>query len=153
MFSLTRLTIRRARQKRLDQAAASQTFATLLSIVPLLAVSFALFVRFPLSSRFEAALEEHLSRSLLPADIARTVLKYLHQFVANASDLTWPGSLFLLATAMAMLLTVQNALNRIWNVKKNRPLLRRVGLNLLLLAVGAPALGVSLWAKSTVLGA
>jgi membrane protein len=152
MFSLTRLTIRRARQERLPQAAASLTFTTLLSIVPFLAVSFALFTRFPLFSRFEAALEEHVLKGLLPVDIARTVLKYLHQFAANASDLTWVGSLFLLATAMALLLTVENALNQIWNVRRNRPLLKRIGLYLLLLAVGPPALGVSLWATSTVLG-
>jgi membrane protein len=153
MFSLTRITIRRARQERLPQAAASLTFTTLLSIVPFLAVSFALFEGFPAFSRFEAAFEEHLLKSLLPADIARTVLKVLHQFAANASDLTWVGSLFLLATAMAMLLTVENAFNRIWNVKRHRPPLKRVGLYLLLLAVGPPALGVSLWATSYVLGA
>ena len=152
MFSLTRLTIRRARQERLPQAAASLTFTTLLSLVPLLAVGFALFTRFPMFSRFEAALEEHLLKSLLPADIARTVLKYLHQFAANASDLTLVGSLFLLATAMAMLLTVENAFNQIWNVKRSRPLLKRVGLYLLMLVAGPPALGVSLWATSYVLG-
>jgi len=153
MFNLTRLTIRRARQERLPQAAASLTFTTLLSIVPLLAVSFALFTRFPMFSRFEPALEAHLLKSLLPADITRTVLKALHQFAANASDLSWVGSLFLLATAMAMLLTVENAFNRIWSVRRNRPLLRRLGLYLLVLAVGPPALGVSLWATSYVVGA
>jgi membrane protein len=153
MFSLIRLTIRRARQERLPQAAGSLTFTTLLSIVPLSAVSFALFTRFPMFSQFEAALEEHLLKSLLPADIARTVLKYLHQFAANASGLTWLGSLFLLLTAVVLLLTVENALNQIWNVKRNRPFLKRVGLYLLMLAVGPPALGVSLWATSYVLGA
>jgi membrane protein len=153
MFSLTRLTIRRARQERLPQVAGSLTFTTLLSVVPFLAVSFALFTRFPMFSRFEAALEEHLLKSLLPEGIARTVLKYLHQFAANASGLTLVGSLFLLVTAMALLLTVENALNQIWNVKRNRPFLRRVGLYLLMLAVGPPTLGVSLWATSYVLGA
>jgi membrane protein len=152
MFSLTRLTIRRARQERLPQVAGSLTFTTLLSIVPLLAVSFALFTRFPIFSRFGAALEAHLSKSLLPEDIARTVLKYLHQFAANASDLTLVGSLLLLAAAIALLLTVENALNQIWNVKRNRPFLRRAGLYLLMLAVGPPVLGVSLWATSYVLG-
>ena len=152
MLTLTRLIIRRARQERLPQAAGSLTFTSLLSMVPFLAVSFALFTRFPLFSRFEAALEDHLLKSLLPADIARTVLNTLHQFAANASSLTWVGSLFLLATAVAMLLTVENTLNQIWNVKRNRPLLKRVGLYLLILAVAPPALGVSLWATSTVLG-
>jgi membrane protein len=153
MLSLTRLTLRRARQERLPQVAGTLAFTTLLSVVPLLAVSLALFTRFPAFGRFEAALEEHLLRGLLPADIARTVLRTLHQFAANASGLTWLGSLSLLGTAIAMLLTVENALNQIWAVKRRRPLLRRVGLYLVMLAVGPPVLGVSLWAASTVLGA
>ena len=92
-------------------------------------------------------------KSLLPEGIARAILKVLHQFAANANGLTLVGSLFLLLTAMAMMLTVENALNQIWNVKRNRPFLKRVGLYLLMLAVGPPALGVSLWATSYVLGA
>ncbi len=153
MFTLTRLTIQRARKERLPQVAGSLTFTTLLSIVPFIAVSFALFTRFPIFGRFEQALEEHLLKSMLPADIARTVLKYLNQFAANASSLTLVGSLFLLAAALALLLTVENAFNQIWNVKKNRPLFRRVSLYVMLLAAGPPALGMSLWASSHVLGA
>jgi membrane protein len=152
MFNLIRLTVRRARQERLPQVAGSLTFTVLLSIVPLLATSFALFTRFPMFGRFETALEEHLWKSLLPADIARTVLKYLNQFAANAGELTTVGSLFLLVTAVAMLLTVENAFNQIWNVKRRRPFIKRVGLYLLMLAVGPPLLGVSLWATSYVLG-
>ena len=60
--------------------------------------------------------------------------------------------MFLLATAIAMLLTVENTLNQIWNVKKSRPLHKRVGLYLLILALAPPILGVSLWATSYVLG-
>ena len=152
MFSLTRLIIRRARQERLPQAAGSLTFTSLLSMVPLLALSLALFTHFPLFSRFEAALEQHLLQSLLPAQIARTVMATLHQFAANAGNLIWAGSMFLLATAIAMLLTVENTLNQIWNVKKSRPLHKRVGLYLLILALAPPILGVSLWATSYVLG-
>jgi membrane protein len=152
MFTLTRLTIHRARKERLPQVAGSLTFTTLLSIVPLLAASFALFTRFPIFRRFKDALQELLLSRLLPADIARTVLKYLNQFAANASGLTWVGSLFLLGTAIAMLLTVENALNQMWKVRKNRPFFRRVGLYLLMLAVGPPVLGLSLWATSYLLG-
>jgi membrane protein len=152
MFTLTRLTIDRARKERLPQVAGSLAFTTLLSIVPLLAASFALFTRFPVFTRFKDALQEFLLNRLLPADIARTVLKYLNQFVGNASGLTWVGSLFLLGTAIAMLLTVENALNQMWKVRKNRPFFKRVGLYLLMLAVGPPVLGLSLWATSYLLG-
>jgi len=154
MLTLIRNLLRRARQERLPQAAGSLTFTTLLSVVPLLAVSLELFARSPrVFGRFEAALDDVLLKSLLPAEIARTVLTHLHRFATNAGGLPWIGSLFLLATAVAMLLTVENTLNQIWNVKRNRPLPKRVGLYVLLLALGPPALGVSLWATSAVVGA
>jgi len=153
MFTLTRLTIRRAREERLAQVAGSLTFTTLLSMVPFLAVSFALFTRFPVFKRFEKAIEEILLKSLLPADISRTVLRHLSQFAENANSLTVLGSLFVLATAMAMLLTVENALNQIWGVKRARPFLKRVGMYSVMLAIGPPVLGVSLWATSYVLSA
>ncbi|MBO9513618.1 MAG: YihY family inner membrane protein [Variovorax sp.] len=152
MFTLTRLTIQRARKERLPQVAGSLTFTTLLSIVPLLAASFALFARVPAFGRFKASLQELLLSRLLPSDIARTVLKYLNQFAANASGLTWIGSLFLLCTAVAMLLTVENALNQMWQVRRNRPLPRRVGLYLVMLLLGPPVLGLSLWATSYLAG-
>src|SRR5258706_13425206 len=153
MFNLTRLTIRRAREERLAQVAGSLTFTTLLSIVPFLAVSFALFTRFPIFRRFEQAIEEYLLKSLLPADISRTVLKNLNQFAENANGLTLLGSLFILVTAIALLLTVENALNQIWEVKRGRPFFKRVGLYLVMLAIGPPVLGASLWATSYVLSA
>lgn len=153
MISLARLTIRRAREERLAQVAGSLTFTTLLSIVPFLAVSFVLFTRFPVFKRFEKAIEDVLLQSLLPADIARTVLKYLSQFADNASGLTVLGLLFVLVTAVAMLLTIENAFNQIWGVRKGRPFLKRVGLYLLMLAIGPPVLGASLWATSYVLSA
>jgi YihY family inner membrane protein len=153
MLSLTRLTIRRAREERLAQVAGSLTFTTVLSIVPLFAVSFALFTHFPVFKRFEVAIEQVLLKGLLPAELSRTVLQHLAQFAANANGLTLVGSLFVLVTAIALLLTVENALNRIWDVKRDRPFVKRVGLYMLMLALGPPLLGASLWATSTVLGA
>ncbi|HEY0857143.1 MAG TPA: YihY family inner membrane protein [Albitalea sp.] len=153
MLSLTRHVIRRAREERLAQVAGSLSFATVLAIVPFLAVSFALFTRFPVFERFQKAFEDYLLKSLLPADISRTVLRFLGRFAENANGLTLVGSLFVLATAIAMMLTIENALNQIWQVRKNRPFVKRVGLYALMLAVGPPALGASLWATSYVLSA
>jgi membrane protein len=153
MFSLTRLTIRRAREERLTQAAGGLTFTTVLSLVPLLAVSFALFTRIPAFSATGVAIRQHLLQGVLPPDIARTVLKHLAQFTANTGALTWVGALFVLASAFFMLLSVENVLNRMWLVKKNRPIHKRLGLYAVMLVLGPPLLGASLWATSYVLTA
>jgi len=153
MFNLIWLTVRRAREIRLGQVAGSLTFETVLSVVPVLAATFALFTRFPMFKRFEKAIEDYLLKSLLPPDIARTVVKYLGQFADNASGLTVVGLLFFMVTAVTMLLTIEDAFNEIWGVKKPRPFFRRIGLYLILLVIGPPVLGVSLWATSYLLSA
>jgi YihY family inner membrane protein len=109
MLDLTRSTIRRAVQVRLPQVAASLTLTTALSIAPLVAVSFAVFKVVPIFRPLELAIEQHLLKSLLPADISRAVLKYLHQFAANASSLTMVGALCVLAAAVMMLVTFEGA--------------------------------------------
>lgn len=151
MFTLARMTFQRGRAERLPQVAGSLAFTTLLSSVPFLAASFALFREFPAFRKLKDALQELLLNRLLPADIAQTVLKYLNQFAYNAKGLNLTGSLLLLVTAVAMLLTVENALNQMWKVKKARPFHKRVGLYLLMLAIGPPVLGLSLWASSYLL--
>jgi membrane protein len=153
MFTLTRLTFRRARQERLPQVASSLAFMTLLSIVPMLAVGFALFVRFPAFKRSQMTLEQHLVDSLLPREIARTVLEHVAQFAANAGGLTLFGSLFVLATAFSMVFTVEGVFNRVFEVKQQRPWLKRLGLYVAMLVVGPPLVGASLWASSYLLGA
>lgn len=152
MLDLTRSTMRRAAQVRLPQVAAGLTLTIALSIAPLVAVSFALFKHVPVFRPLELAIEQHLLKSLLPADISRAVLKVLHQFAANASGLTMVGALFVLAAAVMLLLTLENALNQMWDVKKPRPLLRRLGLYVLMLAVGPVLVGASLWATASLLG-
>jgi membrane protein len=153
MLDLTRSTFRRAAQVRLPQVAASLTLTTALSIAPLVAVGFALFKRFPVFRPLELAIEQHLLTNLLPADISRAVLKVLHQFAANASGLTWVGALFVVAAALMMLVTLEGALNQMWGVTKPRPLPRRLGLFLLMLALGPVLVGASLWATASLLGA
>jgi len=153
MLELTRSTIRRAGQVRLPQVAASLTLTTALSLAPLVAVAFALFRHFPIFRPLELAIEQHMVKSLLPADISRSVMTHLHQFAANASGLTVVGALCVLAAAVMMLLTVEGALNQMWGVKKARPLARRLGLYLLMLAVGPLLVGASLWTTASLLGA
>ena len=151
--SLISLILRRGREERLAQAAGSLTFTMVLSMVPLLAVSFALFARIPPLRAAGDAIRENLLRGLLPADITKTVLKHLAQFAGNAGGLTQLGFAVLLVSALTLLLSVENTLNRIWRVKKPRTLLRRLALYLAMLLTGPVIIGASLWAASYLLTA
>lgn len=153
MIVLTRSTLQRAAQVRLLQVAAGLALTITLSLAPLVAVSFALLKRVPALRPLERAIEQHLLQGLLPADISRAVLKALQQFASNASGLTLVGALLVLAAAVMLLLTLENALNQMWGVKKPRPLLRRTALVVLLLAVGPLLVGAGLWASASLIGA
>ena len=52
-----------------------------------------------------------------------------------------------------MLLTVEGALNQMWDIKAARPLPRRLGLYLLMLTAGPALVGAGLWATAALLGA
>ena len=145
--------IQRSLDERVAQSAGALAFATAVSMVPLLAVSFALFARIPALRSLGERLREHLLRSLLPADITQAVLKYLAQFTGNTSALTIAGFTALLVSALALLLSVENTFNRIWQARNQRPVARRLALYVAML-LGAPAIiGASLWATSWALSA
>ena len=84
---------------------------------------------------------------------SRAVLTALQQSASNARGLTRVGALLVLAAAEMLLLTLENALNQMWGVKTPRPLLRRTGLVVLLLAVGPLLVGAGLWASASLIGA
>ena len=121
--------------------------------MPLLAVGFALFTRFPAVRKVGETMRGQLLQGLLPPELARPLLKHLSQFASNTGGLTLVGTLFVVLSAVFMLLNVENTLNRIWQVKKNRPLHLRLGLHALMLVVGIPLLAASLWATSYVVAA
>ena len=151
MSNLITLLVRRGREERLPQGAGGLTFTTLLSLVPLLAVSFALFTRVPALRGAGETLRDALLRGLLPPGIVKAVEQHLAQWAGNAGGLTLVGSLFLVVSALGLLLNVENTLNRIWQVKKPRLLLHRLGLHAALLLAGPVLLGASLWATSALL--
>ena len=145
--------LRRCREERLSQSAGALAFATALSMVPLLAVSFGLFSHFRALRPVGARIRDHLLRGLLPTDITRTMLKPLVQFTGNASGLTLVGSAALLLSAFALLLSVENTLNRIWQAKVPRPVLRRLALYFVLLLAVPLLVGASFWATSSLMAA
>lgn len=138
----------RFHEDRLGAAAGSLTFTTVISLVPLLTVGLAIFSAFPVFSRLEATLQKWLLQSLVPDHIARQVSNYLLQFASKAGQIGWVGALFLLLTALAMVLTIDRKLNEIWRVRTPRPLGQRLLVYWASLTLGPLLLAVSLTLSS-----
>ena len=152
-FDTLRMLHQRFREDRLGLTAGSLTFTTLIALVPLLTVMLAVFSVFPMFGNFQNALQTYFLQTLVPDNIAQPVLHTLTQFAAKASRLGGVGLVLLVATALALVLTIDRTLNAIWRVRTHRSLGQRLLVYWTGLTLGPLALGVSLSLTSLVLGA
>ena len=143
----------RFREDKLGLTASSLTFTTLIALVPLVTVMLALFSAFPMFASFQGALEKYFLQSLVPDGIAKPVLAALTQFAAQATRLGSAGLVVLVFTALALMLTIDRALNAIWRVRRPRSIARRVLVYWAALTLGPLLLGISLSLTATALTA
>jgi membrane protein len=134
----------RFREDRLGLTASSLTFTTLIALVPLVTVMLAIFSAFPMFASFQTALEKYFLQALVPDGIAKPVLSALTQFAAKAARLGGVGLGLLVITALALMLTIDRALNAIWRVRRPRPIAKRVLVYWGGLTLGPLLLGISL---------
>ncbi len=148
------LTLReRFREDRLGLTASSLTFTTTIALVPLITVALAVFTAFPMFAKFQDVLQKWLVESLVPDNIARQVLGYLSQFAGKASKLGVAGLAALLASALALVFTIDRTLNSIWRVRTPRPFGQRVLVYWAAITLGPVLLGASLSMTSYALSA
>jgi len=143
----------RFREDRLGLTASSLTFTTLIALVPLVTVMLALFSAFPMFANFQGALEKYFLQSLVPDGIAKPVLGALTQFAGKATRLGSAGLVVLVLTALALMLTIDRALNAIWRVRRPRSIAQRVLVYWAALTLGPLLLGISLSLTATALTA
>ncbi len=125
-FRFLRYVTVRLREDRCMQMAASLTFTSLLSLVPLITIALSLFSAFPVFNEYLAQVKEFILSNLAPEIGARFISGYMTQFAESASRLTAVGIVLLTVTAMLLMLTIDNAFNTIWRVSRPRSLLQRV---------------------------
>ena len=138
---------------QLPLTASSLTFTTIIALVPLLTVLLAVFTVFPMFGKLQVVLQQWLIESLVPDNIAKQVLGYLTQFSGKASRLGGVSLVVLFGTALALILTIDRTLNRLWRVQRPRPLRQRVLIYWSVLTLGPLLLGVMLTITSYLLTA
>lgn len=139
----TCLVVRRFREDRCTRVAAALSFTTLLALVPLTAVTFAVFSTLPVFKPWMQAVQEFLYGNFVPAS-GEVVSRYLQRFAANAGKLTFWGMLFLGVAALMVLATIEHAFNDIWHVAQQRRRLRRFLAYGALMVLGPILVGLSL---------
>lgn len=153
--ALVQLVAVRFQQDRCLQVASSLTFTTLLSLVPLVTVALTLVSAFPVFRELSDAVQRFVLEHLVPTAASAFAAK-TEQFAANAAHLTLLGMVFLVATSIMLLMTIERAFNDIWRVSRPRTLFQRVLIYWTLLTVGPILVGASIsltsWLVSVSLG-
>ncbi|WP_038369745.1 YihY family inner membrane protein, partial [Brackiella oedipodis] len=143
--------VRRLIDDQLTQAASSLAYTTVLAVVPLLTVILALFTIFPVFNDFKVYLDNFLRHNLMPESISENIFEYLNSFAQSASQMTTVGVIFLFVTSIMLMMTIEEALNKIWHVKRSRGLLMRILMYWAVLSLGPIILSLSLWISGFVL--
>jgi membrane protein len=123
--------------------ASSLAYASLLAVVPLIAIVLVVLSRFPLFDVMREEAEGALFQYFAPS-FGEEAQAYLARFVANTGQLTALGLVGLAGSALILLMTIEDAFNIIWRVAEPR----RAGYRLLVyvaaLALGSILVGAAL---------
>ncbi len=125
-------------------------YATLLSLVPLLAVVLSMFSAFSVFDQWSDAAQNFLFKNFVPA-AGEVIQKNINQFVQKASTLTAAGIVFLIVTALILMSNIERSLNRIFRVHRARSLTGRLLVYWSTLTVGPLLLGASFGVSSYLL--
>lgn len=146
-FRLLRWVVQRFREDRCTRVAGALSFTTLLALVPLTAVMFAIFSRFEIFESWMTTVQEFIYGNFVPAS-GEVVSRYLQKFAANAGKLTIWGLLFLFLTSLMLMATIERVFNDIWHVPHTRKHLHRYLGYGALLVLGPMLIGISLSSTS-----
>lgn len=130
--------------------ASSLAYTTILSIIPALAVSFAIFQAFGGLEKVYAGLEPLIVENLAQGaslEATNTIRGFLQNTRGSAMGLG--GLIGLIFTSMSMLSSIEGAFHRIWQVPNTRKLFNRIANYWLFITLGPIAMAVGVGAAST----
>lgn len=117
------LAIRFFTAKRVMSKAAALTYSTLLAIVPILAVVFAIARGFGYNKYIEVWFRDSLSSQPQVADV---IIGFVNSYLVHTKSGVFLGIglIFMLYTVLMLVSNVEDAFNEIWQVKKARSIFR-----------------------------
>jgi len=152
-LALAREIWERNRGQNIPQIAASLSFTTTLSLVPMLTVASILISYLPSVIRIKNAFQNWLLDTYMPGGINEQAFIYLDQFSAQAKGLTLLGLLGLLLTTVMTMTVIEGAFNQIFKVHKRRPILKKVAIYSAAMVLGPILLGFGTYLSGLLLSA
>lgn len=123
--------------------AASLAYTTLLSLVPLMALVFALLGSFAASSEHLPGVRSFVFRQFVPSTAAaETVLQNLSRFSEAIGGLNALVLVFVVFTVILLINSIENSLNSVWQVYESRSIANRLAIFCAIIVIG-PVLAVS----------
>jgi membrane protein len=119
------LTIRFFTEKRVTAQAAALTYSTLLSMVPILAVVFAIARGFGYNKYIELWFRKIMSTQPQIADL---IVDFVNRYLAHTQSgiFLGIGLLFMLFTVLMLVNNIEDTFNEIWQVSNARPIMRSI---------------------------
>jgi membrane protein len=137
--------VKRFLEVRATQTAGSLAYTTLLALVPVFTVAIAIATAFPVFEEWIASLRQFIVQNVLPdTPAAKVVAEQVHSFTHNVGRLTAIGVAGFAVTSVMLMLTVDNALNRIFRVQRRRSVVQSVFIYWGLITLGPLLAGGSL---------
>ena len=155
-LALARELGQRNRHLLLNQVAGSLAFTTTLALVPMFTVGSILIGYVPQVIEMKYALQEWILNTYLPGGINQPILRYIDQFSEKAKGLTLFGLAGLFVTTVLTMAVIEKAFNQIWQIKAQRPFLKRSAIYFSATLLGPLVLGIGIylsgWLLSTTQG-
>lgn len=125
-----------------SRMAASLSYTSLLSLVPLMAVALAMLAAFPVFDPVRAQIQGWVFQNFVPA-VGEVVQQQVSRFIANAGKLTAAGVVGLAFTAIMLLVTIEDALNCVFRVARERSPLSKLLVYWTVLTLGPLLMGMT----------
>ena len=106
-------------EDRLTQTAGALAYTSIFALVPLTAAVLGILAAFPVFAGWRDRVTAWVFANFVPA-AGSTVQGYVTEFADNASKATAVGILVLLFSAIALMMSIEEAFNRIWRVPNAR---------------------------------
>ena len=148
-FQFLRFLTRHFFEDDCQQKAASLTYTTMLSIVPIVTVLLMILSSVPALSSVRAQIYEVIYSNLLPQSSLQ-VSQYINNFAEKSSNLTIIGAMILFITTILTLTTIERAFNQIWRVEDRSGGLRSMLRYWTIVTLGPLILGTAFIASSTI---